>query len=57
MFLIYFLFVCNEIIVFDNLKKKCIHIIVNAKTDKEDSYEISISRINEIEELFIKKLK
>ena len=51
-----FLFVCNEIIVFDNLKK-CIHIIVNAKTDKEDSYEISISRINEIEELIYKKTK
>ncbi len=51
-----FLFVCNEIIVFDNLKK-CIHIIVNAKTDKVDSYEISISRINEIEELIYKKTK
>lgn len=49
-----FLFVCNEIIIFDNLDN-CIQIIVNAKTDKENSYEESISRIEEIEKLINKK--
>ena len=43
-----FLFVCNEIIIFDNLENS-VQIIINATTDKEDSYENSISRINEIE--------
>tara|TARA_X000000368_G_scaffold409235_1_gene390897 strand:+ start:3972 stop:5435 length:1464 start_codon:yes stop_codon:yes gene_type:complete len=51
-----FLFVCNEIIIFDNLKK-CIHIIVNTKTNEENSYENSISRIDEIEKLICKKNK
>ena len=51
-----FLFVCNEIIIFDNLKK-CIHIIVNTKTNEEKSYENSISRIDEIEKLICKKNK
>ena len=51
-----FLFVCNEIIIFDNLKK-CIHIIVNTKTNEENSYENSISRIEEIEKLICKKNK
>ena len=51
-----FLFVCNEIIIFDNLKK-CIHIIVNTKTHEENSYENSISRIDEIEKLICKKNK
>jgi len=49
-----FLFVCNEIIIFDNLDN-CIQIIVNAKTDKENSYEESISRIEEVEKLINKK--
>jgi anthranilate synthase component 1 len=51
-----FLFVCNEIIVFDNLKK-CVHIIINSKTDREDSYEKTISRIEEIEILINKEEK
>ena len=51
-----FLFVCNEIIIFDNLKK-CIHIIVNTKTNEENSYENSISRIDEIEKLICKENK
>ncbi len=51
-----FLFVCNEIIIFDNLKK-CIHIIVNTKTNEENSYENSISRIDEIEKFICKKNK
>ena len=51
-----FLFVCNEIIIFDNLKK-CIHIIVNTKTNEENSYENSISRIDKIEKLICKKNK
>ena len=51
-----FLFVCNEIIIFDNLENS-VQIIINAKTDKEDSYEKSISRINEIEKLIYKKEK
>ena len=50
-----FLFVCNEIIIFDNLKK-CIHIIINAKTNNEDSYENSIERIDEIEKLIFNKV-
>lgn len=49
-----FLFVCNEIIIFDNLDN-CIQIIVNAKTDKENSYEESISRIEEVEKLINEK--
>ena len=49
-----FLFVCNEIIIFDNLNN-CIQIIVNAKTDKENSYEESLSRIEEVEKLINKK--
>ena len=49
-----FLFVCNEIIIFDNLDN-CIQIIVNAKTDKENSYEKSISRIEQVEKLINKK--
>ena len=36
-----FLFVCNEIIIFDNLENS-VQIIINTKTDQEDSYERSI---------------
>ena len=45
-----FLFVCNEVIIFDNLEN-CIHIVINAKTDKETSYEDCNSRLSEIENL------
>ena len=51
-----FLFVCNEIIIFDNLEN-CIQIIINAKTDNENSYEQSMSRISEIEKLINKTEK
>ncbi len=49
-----FLFVCNEIIIFDNLENR-IQIIVNTKTDKEENYDKSLSRIDELEELINKK--
>ena len=51
-----FLFVCNEIIIFDNLENS-VQIIINAKTDQEDSYEKSIFRMDEIEKLIYKKEK
>ena len=49
-----FLFVCNEIIIFDNLENS-VQIIINTKTDQEDSYERSICRMDEIEKLIYKK--
>ena len=51
-----FLFVCNEIIIFDNLERS-VQIIVNAKTDKENSYENAIFRVDEIQDLIFKKQK
>jgi len=51
-----FLFACNEIIIFDNLKN-CVQIIINAKTDKEDNYGKSLSRIGELEKLINKEEK
>ena len=49
-----FLFVCNEVIIFDNLEN-CIHIVINAKTDKKTSYEDCNSRLSEIENLIHQK--
>ena len=49
-----FLFVCNEVIIFDNLEN-CIHIVINAKTDKKTSYEDCNSRLGEIENLIHQK--
>ena len=51
-----FLFVCNEIIIFDNLENS-VQIIINTKTDQEDSYERYICRMDEIEKLIDKKEK
>ena len=51
-----FLFACNEIIIFDNLEN-CVQIIINAKTDKEDNYDKSLSRIGELEKLINKEEK
>ena len=45
-----FLFVCNEIIVFDNLKSS-IHIILNTKTNNENNYDASLKRINLLEKI------
>jgi anthranilate synthase component 1 len=45
-----FLFVCNEVIIFDN-KENCLQIVINSKTDKEDSYEKANLRIDDIEKL------
>ena len=50
-----FLFVCNEIIILDNLENN-IHIIINAKTDRKDSYEKANARIDHIEKLIFKKI-
>ena len=44
-----FLFVCNEIIIFDN-QENCAHIILNAEANKENSYEKSMRRLAELEE-------
>lgn len=49
-----FLFVCNEVIIFDNLEN-CIHIVINAKTDKKTSYEDCNTRLGEIENLIHQK--
>ena len=49
-----FLFVCNEVIIFDNLEN-CIHIVINAKTDKKTSYEDCNTRLREIENLIHQK--
>jgi len=49
-----FLFVCNEIIIFDN-QENCAHIILNAETSKENSYEESIERLKELEETINRK--
>ena len=49
-----FLFVCNEIIIFDN-EENAVHIVLNKRTDKEDSYESAIKRIDNLEKIIKQK--
>ena len=49
-----FLFVCNEIIIFDN-KENAVHIVLNKRTNKKDSYESAIKRIDNLEKIIKQK--
>ena len=49
-----FLFVCNEIIIFDN-EENAVHIVLNKRTNQEDSYESAIKRIDDLEKIIKQK--